>query len=48
MISKKGIRLLETLLPKIEEIDMIVSRSISPREAELLSGICEKIYGHEE
>ncbi|MFN8368064.1 MAG: MarR family winged helix-turn-helix transcriptional regulator [Candidatus Kapaibacterium sp.] len=47
-ITTKGIQLLQTLHPKIEAIDNMLSEVISHKEAEKLSEICEKIYSNEE
>jgi DNA-binding MarR family transcriptional regulator len=46
-ITKKGLKLLEEILPEVQIVDAYVSHKLSDKELEELSILCEKIYGDE-
>ena len=46
-ITKKGLKLLDDILPEVHTVDAYVSHKLSDKELEELSKLCEKIYGDE-
>jgi DNA-binding MarR family transcriptional regulator len=43
-ITKKGLWLLERLMPRMEKLEANLAERITPAEAEVLSELCERIY----
>ncbi|QQS35212.1 MAG: MarR family transcriptional regulator [Ignavibacteriales bacterium] len=46
-ITKKGLKLLEDILPEVQKLDAVINRKLSADELSELSMLCEKIYGDE-
>jgi len=44
-ITKKGIELVDSLKPKLEEVENLLSKQLTKQESKKLSELCEKIYG---
>lgn len=47
-ITKKGLKLLEDILPDIQKLDIAVTQKFSENELKELSRLCEKLYGDAE
>lgn len=46
-ITRKGLALLDTMKPKMDEFEKYIRRFLSAEESKKLSDLCEKIYGSE-
>jgi len=44
-ITKKGLTLLDTMKPKMDEFEKLIRKLMSQEEFKKLSELCEKIYG---
>ncbi len=46
-ITEKGLKLLNDMRPAVEAVDQILAQRLSDSECQILSMICEKLYGDE-
>lgn len=44
-ITRRGLKLLEEILPEIQALDLAVTKNFSETELNELSRLCEKLYG---
>ena len=47
-ITPEGMKLLDTMRPRIDQVHIEISKKLSPRNCEELSRICELLYGDAE